>query len=122
MPAFFARDAITPVSVSVSDAENDILRDGHPDGIRDSMGRAIRDISLILFHNIRQRRPAAPARVSCLNDKGSGLRREGRESAGDAAVHGYYGDTLLFTPFSSRLMLGACLGSHESSYPASPTM
>ena len=34
----------------------------------------------------------------------------------------YYGDTLLFTPFSSRLMLGACLGSHESSYPASPTM
>ncbi|MGB5732954.1 MAG: hypothetical protein WBM40_00720 [Thiohalocapsa sp.] len=32
------------------------------------------------------------------------------------------GDTLLFTPFPSRLMLGACLGSHESSYPASPTM
>ncbi len=37
-------------------------------------------------------------------------------------VLGNYGDTLLFTPFPSRLMLSACLGSYESSSPACPTM
>ncbi|ESQ16512.1 MAG TPA: hypothetical protein DIW77_02265 [Chromatiaceae bacterium] len=36
--------------------------------------------------------------------------------------YGNYGDTLLFTPFPRRLMLGACLGSPASSYPASRTL
>jgi hypothetical protein len=35
---------------------------------------------------------------------------------------GNYGDTLPFTPFPFWLMVDACLGSDESSYPAFPIM
>ncbi len=39
-----------------------------------------------------------------------------------AGARGNSGDTLLIRPFRARLMLGACLGSQELSYPASLTM
>ena len=71
------------------------------------------DYGVCLFEDNRQCEEWALFRGEC---PVGGIKVTGYVTAAN------YGDTLPFTPFPSLLPLGACLGSHGSSYPASPIM